>query len=464
MDAQTVLEIKPALTEFLRGFEGCMGRRSNCRHLGTYVAGQLGPLSRKSIEPIADAAGTPPRTLQEFLGLFKWDEAAVRDRLQRRVAERHADANSVGLIDETSFVKKGDKTAAVQRQHCGAVGKLENCVVSVHLGYAAGDFHTLLDGEVYLPEHTWDADRERCRKAGIPDEVVYRAKWEIALGQVRRAGANGVRFAWLTFDEHYGSKPPFLRELDAMGQNWVAEVPANFHVWTREPEVLRKETSRTRGRPRTRPALKARNTPACPVGNVVAHSPVLRDEPWEHYRVKDGSKGPMVWEAKRIAVWLKGEDGLPGRPHHLLVTRSLSDPAEVKHFLSNAPPETAVETLLLVAFSRWRIERCFQDTKTELGMDHFEVRHWRSVSRHLILSAVSHLFLAEFCKQRRGEKSGADGLPGADGGLRTGADLAAGRPLHGEDGRADRPADPPDPAPQRQGRPQPPQADPAQAA
>ena len=176
-------------------------------------------------------------------------------------------ANFVGLIDEDQLRQEGRiKTATVQRQHCGAIGKLENCVVSVHLGYAAGDFHTLLDGEVYLPEHTWDADRggkyregRHPRRGRVPGQVEYR----VGTGAARRR-ETACSFAWLTFDEHYGSKPPFLRELDAMGADWVAEVPTSLRrLDLREPEVLRKETWR-RGRPRTRPALKARNTPALP--------------------------------------------------------------------------------------------------------------------------------------------------------------------------------------------------------
>jgi SRSO17 transposase len=195
--------------------------------------------------------------LQEFLSLARWDEGAARDRLQRRVARRHGAPNSVGVIDETSYVKKGNETACVQRQHCGAAGKTENCVVSVHLGYAAGDFHTLLDGEPYLPKKTWHNNRVRCRAAGIPDEVVYRPKWQMALQQYRRAVSNGVRFAWMTFDEGYGGKPPFLRELDACGQNYVGEIPVSFVGWTVPPEVLHRQLpcDKGMGRPREFPRV-----------------------------------------------------------------------------------------------------------------------------------------------------------------------------------------------------------------
>jgi SRSO17 transposase len=440
MDAETILRIKPALTEYLHEFDGCMGRGTNRGHLVTYVSGQLSDLDRKSIEPMADAAGVPPRTLQEFLGLLKWDESAARDRLQQRVARRHAHPHSVGIIDEGSYVKKGEMTACVQRQHCGAVGKKENCVVSVHLGYAAGDFHTLLDGELYLPEETWHEDRARCRKAGIPDDVVYRPKTEIALGQIRRALGNGVRFEWLTFDEWYGGKPPFLRAVDALGQHYVGEIPVSFVGWTVEPEVLYREHARDRAahRPRKLPRLKVRNTPFAEVREILKHSPILRKATWERYRVKDGEKGPMVWEAKCIPFWIKDENGLPSRPHQLIVARPILHPDEVKFFLSNAPESVPLETLLLVAFSRWRIERCFEDSKTELGLDHFEVRHFRSISRHLIITCISHLFLAEFRETHGEKKSRPDDCPTSDRHAGAGARVVARRALLPKTGRIHR--------------------------
>ena len=232
------------------------------------------------------------------------------DHSRTWVAARHADPNSVGVIDETSFAKKGNKTACVQRQHCGAVGKLENCVVSVHLGYAADDFHTLLDGELFLPEETWHNNRVRCRAAGIPDDVVYRPKWKIALEQVRRALGNGVRFSWLTFDEGYGSKPAFLRELAGLGQNYVAELPVSFVGWTVPPAVLYRDHARDKalargvtvmGRPRRLPRLKVKHTPACQVRDLLAYSPIVRRIRWQRYRVKyliSGLHGPV--ETKRV--------------------------------------------------------------------------------------------------------------------------------------------------------------------
>lgn len=490
MEADTVLRIKPALRGYLCEFDDCFGRSQTRGHLDTYVQGQLGDLPRKSVEPMADAAGVPARTLQEFLGLSKWDESMMRDRLQRRVARRHAHPQAVGIIDETSFAKKGDQTACVQRQHCGAMGKRENCVVSVHLGYAtpgttpapgsgsAGipGFHTLLDGELYLPKDTWDADRQRCRQAGIPDDLAFRTKPQIALEQYRRALGNGVRFRWLTFDECYGRNREFLRELDGFGQDYVAEVPVDFHVWTSPPPVLHRAHARegTMGRPRQYPRLKVQHNPTIPVAHVDRYSPKMRKQKWTRYLVKEGSQGPMVWEAKHLMVYLKDEDGLPTRPHHLLVVRSVTDPTLVKYFISNAGPETSEETLLLVAFSRWKIERMFEDSKMELGLDHFEVRQFGSIQRHLILSCVSHLFLAEFHQQLscqaefrgrgRGEKDEPDHQPVGHRHGHAGPDLGARGALLAEAGPDDRRATDVNATAQRQSRPQPSHANDPQTA
>jgi SRSO17 transposase len=458
MDVKTIMRIKPELTRFLHQFDDCFGRVTTRRYLDLYVEGQLSNLPRKSIEPMADAVGEPPRNLQEFLSLFRWDEPAVRDCLQQYVARRHAHPQSVGAIDETSFAKKGAKTACVQRQHCGAVGKTENCVVSVHLGYATPEFYSLIDGELYLPEETWHNDRPRCREAGIPDDVVYRSKWQIALEQYRRAVANGVRFAWLTFDEGYGGKGPFLQALEALGQNYVAEVPASFMAWTRRPAVLYRAAARDRkhGRRRHYPRLKVKNNPKVEVRNILSYSPRMRKIAWQDYYVKDGSKGPMVWQAKRLIVYLADEHGLPTHPYPLLVARNALDHNEVKYFISNAPEQTSVETLLRVAFTRWIIERAFEDSKTELGMDHFEVRKFLSIQRHLILSCLSHVFLSEFCLKHRGEKSGPDGLPGPDRHGVVGTGLGSGGTLFAEVRRKDQCATDVNATAQRKGGPQPP--------
>jgi SRSO17 transposase len=426
MDAAEIRGLKAKLRKYLSQFGACIARRDTRGHLTTYVEGQLSKLDRKSVEPIALAAGVAPRTLQQFLNFLEWDQEHLIDSLQWRVARDHTSQHSIGLIDETSCPKKGDKTPGVQRQWCGATGKPDNCVVSVHLGYAVDEFHCLLSSELYLPE-SWAVDRSRCRAAHIPDEMVYRPKWEIALELYDRARANGVSFRYLTFDEGYGGKPEFLRQLSGRGQAYVAEVPCTFTGWLRAPYVTdRPYRRRGRGRGRAVPRLGTGSVPAQSVVHHLQHTPALRNQAWKRWRIKDTQKGPLVWETKHVEFVPKDENGLPAAPLHLIVARNVRDIGDVKFFVSNAPPETLLAELLQVAFSRWRVERCFEDQKTELGFDHFEGRSYVGLKRHQAITAVSHLFLSEVQQELRGEKPGVDRLPGADRRGRPGALMGPG--------------------------------------
>jgi SRSO17 transposase len=413
MDASKIRQLKPLLRRHLKQFDDCFCRKDTRAHLPRYVEGQLSDLERKSVEPIALKAGVPVRTLQEFLSQHSWDDDLMRNRLQEIVARDHAGPNSIGIIDETSFVKKGDKTPGVQRQHCGAIGKHENCIVTVHLGYAVGGFHCLLDGDLFLPE-SWSDDRARCREAKIPEDVVYRPKSDIALELYDRAKENGVAFEWLTFDEWYGAKPQFLRALDDRAQKFVGEVHKHYAAWIDPPETTTRPYRRGgRGRGKKVPRLVAGSRKPQHVEDLLKFHPALRDQAWHKWRIKDGEKGPMVWKIKHTLIYAKDANGLPDNPYHLIVARNVLDPDEIKYFVSNAPPKTRISTMLLVAFSRWRIERCFEDQKGEVGLDHYEGRSWLGLKRHLAITAVSYLFLAEAHEMFRGEKPRAHFMPGA---------------------------------------------------
>jgi len=414
MDVAQLRHLKPELDKYLRLFDDCFARSDTRAHLPVYVGGQLSNLPRKSVEPIAVEGDVAPRTLQEFLSQHRWPEDKLRDRLQQLVRDEHSVPHTIGIIDETSYVKKGDKTPGVKRQWCGAAGKPENCMVTVHLGYACDDFHCLLDGELYLPED-WANDPERREKAGIPEEMSYRPKWQIALELYDRAVGNGLHLDWMTFDEWYGGKPEFLRSLSARGQRFVGEVPRSVVGWLKPPRVITRPFRRPGGgRGRKVPRLPSGSTPARRVDELLEQGE-LRDQQWQRWRVKDGEKGPMIWEVKHCRFTPKGKDGMPGEPMHLIVARDVLDPEEIKFFVSNAPPETSIQQLLLVGFSRWRVERCFEDHKGEIGLDHYEGRLYLGLKRHLLISAVSYLFLARTRQRLGGGKSGAHGVPGAHG-------------------------------------------------
>jgi len=219
----------PALEDFLRPYLYCCGYTQTFAHLHSYCKGLLSDLKRKSVEPIALACGCAVRTLQEFLRDHQWQHPDVKDLLQRHVGVHLGGLpddglGNVGIIDETSALKSGSKTPGVQRQYLGCVGKLDNGIVSVHLGVCKGRYKTLIDAELFLPED-WAADRDRCDEAGIPKDMVYRPKWQIALEEIDRARASGVRLDWLTFDEEYGKAPGFVCGPDERELLFVGEVP-----------------------------------------------------------------------------------------------------------------------------------------------------------------------------------------------------------------------------------------------
>jgi len=404
MEADEIGRLGTELKSYMRKFEGCFGRHEPAGHAALYVRGQLSNLPRKSVEPMADQAGIDPRALQKFLAQHQWDDARMVRQTHAIVARDHAHPQSIGVIDETSFAKKGTKTPGVQRQHCGATGKTDNCTVTVHLGYATPEFHCLLSSALFLPE-SWSMDRERCREAGIPDNLVHRPKWQIALEQHQQALEQGVQLTWVTADEAYGRPVEFHLELTRRRQLYVVEVPVNFYAWGRLPKVI----AGGRG-----PRL-GKNAHGSTVADLAQFSWTFASQSWQAFHIKDGTKGPVVWEIKTAPIYLKDSAGLPTQAHWLIVARNALDHAEVKYFVSNAKQTVPLRLLLHVAFSRWHVERCFEDEKTELGMDHFEVRTYRAMMRHLALTAVSHLFVARV-HQRLKKTPGPDGLPSPHGG------------------------------------------------
>jgi SRSO17 transposase len=409
MTVEEVAALGPAFTGYLNGFRSCFVTKNTFGHLGTYCRGLLSDLPRKSVEPIALAAGCAVRTLQEFLTHHAWDHGRMRDEVQRRIVRDHLPAPGggkpaggvgiVGWIDETSVAKKGDKTPGVQRQYCGATGKVDNCVVTVHLACRCGDFSAILDNDLYLPEEAWDtgpgAERRRAA-AHVPDEVVYTSKWLLALGQVRRAMANGVRFDWLTFDEWYGGKPGFLAALEDLGLLYVTEVPKNLPCFPSLPKY----------RSLQRPFA------AKPVENVCKWSKPFKGRPWEKVRLARKTLADQVWEVRAAQVYLSRDGGPLPRTHWLIVARNPRT-GEVKYFVSNAPPKTALTTLMKVAFTRAGVEHVFRLAKTEVGFGHFEGRSYRGLMRHMTLCQLVLLFAAEQTDRLRGEKPGGDGR--ADG-------------------------------------------------
>ena len=361
----SIKNIRTRLGSFMRNFQGCIKTSPSRANMKLYIAGQIGPLERKNVENIALEAGVAPRTLQNYLAQNAWDEDAVACKNREIIRRDHFDENAIGIIDETSVPKKGKKTVGVKRQHCGATGKTDNCVVSVHLAYAIDDFAAIADSDLYLPQE-WCEDMERRAEAGVPEELEFRTKPEIAMDLLRRTCGEGVPIKWLCADELYGRSSQFRNAVEGMGIRYVVEIPCNLTGWT--PSRLKKGKAARRV-----DELWKNGGPS-----------------WEMFHVKNTGKGPIVWEVRAINFYMR-EEGATGVMKRLLIARNVLT-QEVKYFLSNET-EMPTETVLHVAFRRWQVERLFEDAKGSVGFDQSEVRKYKALKRHLILSMTSLLFL-----------------------------------------------------------------------
>jgi SRSO17 transposase len=410
MTEAQIQALGPALADFLDRFLFCCADTRTFAHLSAYCRGLLSDLPRKSVEPIALAAGTPVRTLQEFLRDHLWEHTRAIDLLQGHVVATLDDLpddglGSVGILDETGTPKKGDKTPGVQRQWCGRLGKKDNCVVTVHLAVAKGRYKALLDADLFLPE-SWSDDRDRCRAAGIPDDVVHRTKWRIALEQLDRAAGRGLTLSWLTFDEEYGKAPEFLAGLDERRRRFVGEVPKSWTCLAEQPQ---------QGQAGRR------------ADELVRQEAAFVGQPWRRVRLERQTLGVQAWQVKAARVWLATK-GRAGTQPYWLIWAQHEATGEEKYFVSNASAQASVATLLRVGFARWNVEHGLRVAKSELGLGHFEGRHYLGLLRHLTLCLLMSAFVAEQAAGLRGEKRRGDdgaGVPSAGGGVRVLAGGAA---------------------------------------
>jgi len=395
MTADQIRSLQPALAALLGKFREFFKKQQTFAHWERYLLGLMMDLKRKSVEPIALAAGVAVRTLQEFLSFFAWDHERIDDRLQQLVMDEQASDDALGVIDGSGHVKQGPKTPGVQRQYCGETGKVDNCVVGQHLLYTdnhpTNPFTCMLASDLYLPQE-WADDPERCREAGIPEDLEYRPKWQIAIDQLRMALGNGVRFSYVTFDEEYGMVPDFWFELEGLGQRAIGEVPSNFRCWPSRPHYH---------------SLQSAHAPKR-VDPVCRHSPLFTRQAWQRVMVKDTTRGPLVWEVKAARVHLVVASETPSRPTdraYWLIAARHAERGEIKYLVSNAPARASLKAMLTAAFARWHVEKWFERAKQETGFGDFEVRTYTSLIRHWLCSRLAMYFLAEQTQRLRGEKS-----------------------------------------------------------
>jgi SRSO17 transposase len=328
-----------------------------------YVSGLVAGLERKNGWTLAEHAGeTGPDGMQRLLRRADWDIEGVRDDVRDYVVERLGDRGGVLVVDDTGFVKKGARSAGVQRQYSGTAGRIENCQIGVFLAYASQAGHALIDRELYLPE-SWTADRARCRAAGIPDGVGFATKPVLAQAMLQRAIEASVPFSWVTADEAYGQVKYLRVWLEQHDCSYVLATRCNDDVFTTDGRTGRAD-------------------------QLIAGLPTRA---WCRISVGAGAHGPRVYDWARLPIRIAWA---PGRGHWLLARRSISDPTEIAYYICYGPRRASLVDLAWIAGSRWRVEECFQQAKNEAGLDHYQVRTWRAWYAHITLSMLALAWLA----------------------------------------------------------------------
>jgi SRSO17 transposase len=347
--------------------------------------------TRKNIERMEEVVpDSDYDSLQHFVSHSEWNARAVLDQVAVE-ADRHlgGSADSCLLIDESSFQKKGKKSVGVARQWSGRLGKVENSQVAVFAGLSQGQYGTLIDTRLYLPQE-WTENLRRCLAADIPkSEVVLKSKADLAFEMVVHARRNGVRFSWVGVDGGYGKEPAFLRRLADHGEVFVAEVHRDQQIYVEDPDPVVPSRKSPKGKPPTLPQAQRASQR---VDEWVKAQPA---ESWQPIVVRPGTQGELRVEALKSRVWLWDGREPKARLWHLVAIRELGSPETVKYVLSNAAEETTLQRLVQMQRQRFWIERMFEDGKSESGLADYQIRGWRAWHHHMALVMMAMLFMLE---------------------------------------------------------------------
>ena len=342
---------------------GRFAQAASRKRARAYLLGLLSRAERKNGWTIAEFAGdATPDGMQRLLNFYTWSADEVRDDLRDYVTAGLGDGRAVLIADETGFLKKGTKSAGVQRQYSGTAGRIENCQLGVFLAYAVpGGGRALIDRELYLPR-SWAGDRDRCREAGIGEDVAFATKPELARQMIERVIDAGVPFGWVAADEAYGQNTALRDWLEERQVSYVLAVPKSFTAAT-----------------------------AAGPGRADDLAGLVPAAGWQQLSCGSGARGPRFYDWALI--------GTASPAHQLLVRRPVAG-GELAFFTCHAPPGTTLAELVTVAGARWAVEECFQAAKNETGLDHYQVRRWDAWYRHATLSMLALAFLQVTAAQK----------------------------------------------------------------
>jgi len=387
-------EVKPEALEgvlerlhvFVEPFAASLKHTQQAEHAEEYVAGLVSNVKRKNIETIAYLHEQDRQPLQKFIGQNPWDWRPLTAELARQIGAVLGHADGVLVIDPSGIVKQGKASVGVARQWCGRVGKIENCQVGVYLGYVSRSEHALVDTRLYLPKE-WTKDRKRCKAAGVPKEVRFRTRHELALEMLREHRA-ALPHAWISGDDEMGRNSHFREQLRGMSEPYLLAVPSNTLVRDRDAAP---PPYRGSGQP-----------PKVPFQRVDGWMKTAKN--WTRIEVRPGEKGPLVVEMVKARVQTKlGRRN--GPEETLVIFRERQGHKTIKHdyCLSNAPFDTPLREFARVLSAEHRIEECLRRAKGEAGLGQYQVRTWIGWHHHQALTLIATWFLTQ--EKRRGEKS-----------------------------------------------------------
>lgn len=398
-------EFMDELRNFHATFHDCFSRSEPRENFFRYMVGQLSDLERKSIEPMAlHVTGGNPRRMQSAVTDALWDEEKMLSKYHGLVHQDMADPDGVVMFDESAFIKKGEDSVGVERQYCGTIGKVDNCQVGVFEGYASRHGYALIDKRLFVPEAWFDDEHEEKRKkVSLPEGHGFKTKPRLAAEMLEAIVKEGILpFKYVVADSVYGESPEFMNAVQShIGIIYFVGVASNNLCWPGEGPGIEKKTYRFRGELRSRRIVPGKEKKPM---RVDALSRKIPDASWFRRTVSEGTKGPIAYEFTKRRVTLCKE-GLPTRTVWLVMKRT-PDKKRYWFYISNAPLSTRLSAFVWLSGIRWAVEQCFEETKGEVGMDHYEVRKYPAWNHHILASMLAHFFLWHL-RIRMGKKSTA---------------------------------------------------------
>jgi SRSO17 transposase len=376
------------LERFVEPFAARLMGSQQRKHVWEYVAGLFSDVKRKSAETIAYFHDQDRQGLQKFVGQMPWDDRPLVGELARQVGAVLGEADGVLVFDPSAFKKQGKESVGVARQWCGRLGKLDNCQVGVYLGYVSRKEHALVDVRLYLNQE-WAKDTKRRKKCGVPREIRFRTRHELALEMLAEQGTV-LPHGWIAGDDEMGRSSAFRRELRVLEERYLLAVPSNTLVRDLEAEP---------------PAYGGRGRhPQVPFARADRCCVALPKDAWTTIDVRDGEKGPLIVQGVKTRVQAKTDRRRNGPEETLVILREEQADGTMKHdyYLSNGSPETALAEFARVAKAEHRIEECLERAKSEAGMAQYQVRNWIGWHHHQTLSLLAVWFLTQ--EERRGKK------------------------------------------------------------